>query len=51
MVSVDAMLQEWRERLAPEVARLVRIPSVSPAFDRSWAERGHLDEVVGAAAD
>ena len=41
----------WDDRIVPELVDYIRVPAKSPAFDPSWAEHGHLAEVVRRAHD
>ncbi|MEV4350291.1 M20/M25/M40 family metallo-hydrolase [Actinoplanes sp. NPDC049596] len=37
-----AVTREWDEQAVPNLAELIRIPAVTTAYDRSWADNGHL---------
>ena len=42
----DAVEQAWTASALPSLSGLVEIPALSPAFDASWAETGHLRAAV-----
>ena len=41
----------WDDDIQPALVDYIRVPALSVAFDPDWAEHGHLDAVVEAAAD
>ena len=41
----------WAEQVLPSLAGLVEIPALSPSFDPSWAENGHLHDAVHHVRD
>ncbi|NUP12863.1 MAG: M20/M25/M40 family metallo-hydrolase [Polyangiaceae bacterium] len=43
LAMVDA---EWERSILPQLHDYIRIPCKSPAFDRQWAETGHLEKAV-----
>jgi len=43
------LTSRWHADLPAAVGEFVRIPSISPAFDASWAERGALEAAVTMA--
>jgi acetylornithine deacetylase/succinyl-diaminopimelate desuccinylase-like protein len=43
------LASRWHADLPAAVGEFVRIPSVSPAFDAGWAERGALEAAVALA--
>ena len=42
--------QVWDDDIQPALTDYIRVPALSSAFDPEWAEHGHLDAVVDAAA-
>ncbi|WP_159500596.1 M20/M25/M40 family metallo-hydrolase [Microbacterium sp. 18062] len=42
--------EAWARRLPAELARMVAIPSISPAFDPDWRDHGALSLVVEAVS-
>ncbi|MBM4267248.1 MAG: M20/M25/M40 family metallo-hydrolase [Deltaproteobacteria bacterium] len=40
---------EWQDAILPALVEYVRIPNVSPAFDRDWAAHGHMDRALALA--
>jgi acetylornithine deacetylase/succinyl-diaminopimelate desuccinylase-like protein len=41
----------WADHVLPSLAEFVEIPALSPSFDASWAEHGHLREAVRHVRD
>jgi acetylornithine deacetylase/succinyl-diaminopimelate desuccinylase-like protein len=41
----------WRERIVPAMMEFIRIPNLSPAFDKEWRGHGHMERAVALAAD
>ncbi len=39
----------WEEAVLPALCDFIRIPALSPLFDPSWQEAGHLDRAVDLA--
>jgi len=37
----------WTDQVLPSLTGLVEIPALSPAFDATWADTGHLRAAVG----
>jgi acetylornithine deacetylase/succinyl-diaminopimelate desuccinylase-like protein len=44
------LTSRWHTDLPAVIGEFVRIPSISPAFDAGWAERGALEAAVALAA-
>ena len=42
----SAVEAAWTGQVLPSLTELVEIPALSPAFDASWAENGHLQAAV-----
>ena len=40
----------WDREIQPALTDYIRVPALSSAFDPDWADHGHLDAVVDAAA-
>src|SRR5690242_13277141 len=38
--------QCWGDEIVPRLVDYIRIPNKSPAFDREWAQHGHMDAAV-----
>ena len=38
--------QLWQETIIPTMLKYIRIPNVSPHFDREWQEHGHMDDAA-----
>src|SRR5215469_1258699 len=38
--------QCWTKEVIPTLTDYIRIPNKSPAFDRDWANHGHMDRAV-----
>jgi hypothetical protein len=36
----------WTDQVLPSLTGLVEIPALSPAFDATWADTGHLRAAV-----
>ncbi|HSF18401.1 MAG TPA: M20/M25/M40 family metallo-hydrolase [Vicinamibacteria bacterium] len=36
----------WEETILPTLSEYIRIPNVSPAFDREWAAHGHMERAL-----
>jgi acetylornithine deacetylase/succinyl-diaminopimelate desuccinylase-like protein len=36
----------WQDDVVPALTRYIAIPSLSPMFDASWREHGHIDDAV-----
>lgn len=52
MQAVRAVVAEmWDSHVLPSLSRFIEIPAVSPSFDSSWAEAGHLRAGVDHVAD
>jgi len=47
---VDRTRTTWDAEIQPALVDYIRVPALSVAFDPDWAEHGHLDAVVDAAA-
>ena len=43
--------QTWESSIVPQLVDYIRIPNKSPAFDKGWAEAGHMDKAVDLIAD
>ncbi|TDI32930.1 MAG: M20/M25/M40 family metallo-hydrolase [Acidobacteria bacterium] len=41
----------WDESILPTLHEYIKIPNVSPLFDKEWATNGFLDQAVKLAAD
>ncbi|MEZ5382011.1 MAG: M20/M25/M40 family metallo-hydrolase [Microthrixaceae bacterium] len=41
----------WNRLAVPAIETHIAVPALSPAFDGSWAQAGHLDTVLTAASD
>jgi acetylornithine deacetylase/succinyl-diaminopimelate desuccinylase-like protein len=41
----------WDEAVLPTLTDYITIPNVSPAFDASWAEHGHMEQAVTLLRD
>jgi acetylornithine deacetylase/succinyl-diaminopimelate desuccinylase-like protein len=41
----------WEEEIVPTITDYIRIPNVSPMFDRDWAAHGHMDKALALAKD
>ncbi|RZU98060.1 M20/M25/M40 family metallo-hydrolase [Spiribacter vilamensis] len=42
---------DWQTSIRPALEAFIRIPAKSPAFDRDWADNGHIDAAVALAED
>lgn len=42
---------EWESSIIPELTEYIKIPNISPAFDKDWQKNGHIEKVVNMAAD
>lgn len=40
----------WADEVVPQLVDYVRIPAKSPAFDRDWAEHGHIEAATDQLA-
>jgi acetylornithine deacetylase/succinyl-diaminopimelate desuccinylase-like protein len=43
---VDRVGRVWNDDVLPTITEYIRIPNRSPAFDRQWAESGHMARAV-----
>src|SRR5256885_865939 len=48
---VDRVTRVWDDDVLPTITEYIRIPDLSPAFDRQWAEHGHIDRAVDLVSD
>jgi acetylornithine deacetylase/succinyl-diaminopimelate desuccinylase-like protein len=39
----------WNETIVPAISEYITIPNLSPMFDPSWRESGHMDRAVALA--
>jgi acetylornithine deacetylase/succinyl-diaminopimelate desuccinylase-like protein len=51
MAGANAIDERWEERVLPALCAYTRIPSLSPAFDPDWQERGAIMAVAGLLRD
>ena len=40
----------WDQQIVPQLVDYIRIPAKSPAFDKEWAQNGHLQRAVDLIA-
>ena len=40
----------WDDSVVPSLTDYIRIPNKSPAFDKDWEARGHMDKAVALLA-
>ena len=41
--------QLWEDAILPALSDYIRLPALSPLFDRDWQSHGHLDRAVTLA--
>lgn len=42
----EFVAKRWDDSIIPILEEYIRIPNVSPMFDKDWATNGHLDKVI-----
>ena len=47
----STVAQVWNDSAVPAIEAHIAVPALSPAFDPSWAEAGHIDTVLVAASN
>ena len=50
-VLTSTVAQVWNDSAVPAIEAHIAVPALSPAFDPSWAEAGHIDTVLVAASN
>ena len=45
-VLTSTVAQVWNDSAVPAIEAHIAVPALSPAFDPSWAEAGHIDTVL-----
>nr|WP_287379547.1 M20/M25/M40 family metallo-hydrolase [Candidatus Microthrix sp.] len=47
----STVAQVWNDSAVPAIEAHIAVPALSPAFDPSWADAGHIDTVLVAASN